>query len=426
MPSAARSSSAGVSLKRSGIWTGGKGDWDSFCQNASLLTTAMRTAVGSGNLTGAVDPSLATWCSSFAGVFDAYDICLADPESFDPGSVLGLRLDEIGSVEMALSPRPAGATEPPETVFLMLGHPGTVARFQAVLTPRIERERVRFSLTLPAGAVPALEKFKEDVESSSELLRIYYTSGHTITGASLSENAVQDNAFGAFVDGKFDLPPPLAPFWVDQEKPGGKSMTEWVPKMSDASDLSLFSWVRRVGIGQLNLEPLAAGRCWLYCDDGSGEIADFLHLSAPANGVPRITAIHVKGANNQQAGREISVGAYEVVVAQAIKNLRQILAQNIKKKIDDAVARTGPARVWDAAWPAPSSIAAETALKTALAAISALCDYEVVIVQPHVRRTYYDAHLTSVPAQKLRTLLFGALVMSRAAGAPLRVVIDGV
>ena len=426
MPSAARSSSAGVSLKRSGIWTGGKGDWDNFCQNAGVLTAAMHAAVASNNLIDAVDPFLASWCSSIAGVTGAYDICLADPESFDPGAAMIHRLEEIEGVEMSLTSPPAGATQPPEALFLVLGHLSAPATINALLTPRIEGERVRFNLSLPAGVVPAFAKFKEIIESNSELLRVYYTSGHTISGATLSESTVQDNDFTGFVDGNFDLTPPLAPFWVDKEKPGGKNMAAWVPKMSDATDLSLFSWVRRVGIGQLALAPLAAGTCWLYCDDGSGEVADFLHVSTPANQVPRITAIHVKGANNRLADRQISVGAYEVVVGQAIKNLRQILAQGIKRKIDEAVGKPGPPRVWDASWPAPSTAAAQATLQTALAAINVQCDYEVVIVQPHVRRSYYTAQLASVPARKLRTLLFGALAMARSAGAPLRVVIDGV
>jgi hypothetical protein len=113
-----------------------------------------------------------------------------------------------------------------------------------------------------------------------------------------------------------------------------------------------------------------------------------------------------------------------VVAGQAIKNLCQILAKTILLKVTDAIANAGPPRVWDAPWPAPSSPVAQVALQVALANIGAQCEYEVVIVQPHVRSTFYNAKINSEPAKKLRTLLFGALAMAKASGATLRVVID--
>ena len=175
---------------------------------------------------------------------------------------------------------------------------------------------------------------------------------------------------------------------------------------------------------QLGLTQLVTGQTWLYCDDGSGEIADFLHVHLPKNATPRITALHVKGAHSTSPSREISVSAFEVVAGQAIKNLRQILAQTIMAKVTDAIAKAGAPRVWDTPWPAPSSLVAQAALQAALTNIGSQCDYEVVIVQPHVRRTFYNANINSVPAMKLRTLLFGALSMARSSGATLRVVID--
>lgn len=425
MPSAARSGMAGVSLKRSSIWRGGKSSWDSFCTNGWLLINAMREAVQSGNLAQDIHPALASWCGSFAGVSGAYDVCMADAEAFDPEAPILNRLEELKDFQITLLPRPVGSAQPLEAVFLRLLDESSGLIAEVVITPRIDLERVRFRVDWSnVGVKDVRDRFSAIIEPNSELLRIYYDTGHTISGASLSKSAMQDNDFTHFVDGDFSMPAPTNRFKIKQEKPSGANMTTWVLQMSQGTDQSLFSWVRRFGLTQLSLAQLATGQTWLYCDDGSGEIADFLHVHIPPNATPRITALHVKGAHSDSPDREISVSAFEVVAGQAIKNLRQILAQTIMTKVTDAIAKAGAPRVWDTPWPAPSSPIAQAALQAALANIGAQCDYEVVIVQPHVRRTYYDANLNSVPAKKLRTLLFGALAMARSSGATFRVVID--
>jgi hypothetical protein len=71
----------------------------------------------------------------------------------------------------------------------------------------------------------------------------------------------------------------------------------------------LFAWV---------VNRFADG--WLTCDDGSGEVADFVHVSI--DGV--LTLVHVKGAKSNSKKRGIAVNAYEVVAAQAAKNLRYV------------------------------------------------------------------------------------------------------
>jgi hypothetical protein len=425
MPSAARSEMAGVSLKRSNIWRGGKGNWDAFCTNGSVLINAMRNAVLLGNLTHEVHPALASWCASFVGVSGAYDVCIADAEAFDPEAPILNRLEELKDFQIKLLSRPAGSTQPHEAVFLQLLQESSNLTAEVVITPRIEKERVKFRVDwLNVGVKDVRDRFNKIIEPNSELLRIYYNTGHTITGASLSKSVVQDNEFTHFVDGDFSMPASKNRYNIMKEKPSGPNMTFWVTKMSQKSDQSLFSWVRRLGITQLGLAQLATGQTWLYCDDGSGEIADFLHVHIPQNATPRITAIHVKGAHSCSPNREISVSAFEVVAGQAIKNLRQILAQTIMAKVTDAIAKTSTPRVWDAAWPAKSTLTAQTTLQAALANIGAQCDYEVVIVQPHIRRAFYNANINSVPAKKLRTLLFGALAMARSSDATFRVVID--
>lgn len=61
---------------------------------------------------------------------------------------------------------------------------------------------------------------------------------------------------------------------------------------------SLFAWV---------VDHYADG--WLTCDDGQGEVADFVHLSPEGD----LTLIHIKKAGS--LNRRMSAGPYEEVTA---------------------------------------------------------------------------------------------------------------
>src|SRR5690606_13184391 len=81
---------------------------------------------------------------------------------------------------------------------------------------------------------------------------------------------------------------------------------------------SLFGYmVKRWGI--VEGQPGPSG--WLACDDGSMESADFIHLDGEGR---TLSLIHVKGSGTASATRGISVTDYEIVVGQAIKNLRHL------------------------------------------------------------------------------------------------------
>lgn len=423
MASAARSPLAGVSLKRSGVWKGAKTDWQGFCDHAEAVIDGMRNAVTSGHLTSAVHPVLSTWCADFTNVAQAYDVCWADPETLEPGSFAAERVLSLRDFEMRVTAQPVGAT--PQSVRIEARHVPSAQTTIADIDPYFDREKIRFSVALDANAPAEFNAFKSAIQANAELLRIYYDSGHAIIAATLSAAEIQDHSFDDFVDGDFLDAPALTPYSVDQEKPAGSNLAAWIPAMRTTTDRSLFQWVVKHGIGQLGLPPLARGLAWLYCDDGSGEIADFIHVSKPAVGLPKITAIHVKGANSASGAREVSVSAYEVVVGQAVKNVRRILAGSIRQKIEEAIALQGPVRTWDAPWPAHPTLRAQRDVLRALAAIGAQCEFEVVVVQPHVMRSHYRTVLGSMKAKQLRTLLFGARTMARSASARFRVVIDG-
>lgn len=417
---AVRSSKAGVSLKRSGIWFGPKRDWNSMCATALTVLGDLQTNQANiATLSASVHSGLAESITSFTGVGPAYEVEWADPETLSgktrARTLIRLRQHydlSIGSASVALKDISIDVTD-------LVSN--TKASF--VLQPDFVGTRLVLNVV---GVIPsAFQEFVEAVTADPELIRAYYESWHTLANSTLTLAKVQDRSFSL----EFLNFAPSIVYRVDQEKPPGKKVV--LANMFTAGDVSLFKWVFKEGLSQMKLPLPQPGVCWLYCDDGSGEVADFIHLKLPtgSSGKPKITLIHVKGANGNSANRRISVGAYEVVTAQAMKNLRRMISSEMHPAISNTVAMHGAARVWDQPWQIGLTSTASTgnAMLAALNSIKAQCEYEVIIVQPHVLKSKYITAVgpsTDTAAIQLRSLLFGAQAMTQAAGAKFRVICD--
>src|SRR5204863_232813 len=81
-----------------------------------------------------------------------------------------------------------------------------------------------------------------------------------------------------------------------------------------------------------NASAAALATSWLACNDGSREIADFIHLARPVGALARLTLIHVKPSSSDSAARQISLGDYELVVSQAVKNLRFLEIKRLRNE----------------------------------------------------------------------------------------------
>jgi hypothetical protein len=224
---------------------------------------------------------------------------------------------------------------------------------------------------------------------------------------------------------------------VTQEKPpapteevnGKKVITGSVPlqDMMTDSDQSLFKWIFKEGLNLLKLNLPSSKKCWLYCDDGSSEVADFVHLdvSMPTK---RLTLIHAKGASSDSTSRQSAPGPYELVASQAIKNLRAFDSQQLLGRIENRLKSKGAQRIWDKPWqlnskPMPNSMAFQKALK----GLGTNVKFKVIIVQPHVRKSDFTNRVgnnDTVGARQLRTLLFGVESVARAVNAEFCVVAD--
>lgn len=201
-----------------------------------------------------------------------------------------------------------------------------------------------------------------DALGNGELLTVHYRSGHAFTGGRFWEARTSVARFLKWTFADF------AGYRVDQEKPEVRAPQAIHDAIGGPNDRSLFAWV---------VANYTDG--WLICDDGSGEVADFLHISP--NGT--LSVIHVKGARNASSNRRVSAAAYEVVVGQAVKNLPFADANRLRERL--AV----PALAEPACWTDGVRVTGRADFLDSLAIRDATDGYRIVVVQPHMRESHY-------------------------------------
>jgi hypothetical protein len=354
----------GVTPRLAKVWLGPSLDWEVFLAN----TQGLLGVIGSPPIEGSTPyPILARAHASLRDVKDAFDVSLAPPEYlYDEDPNVVRQLEELlhGA---GWSVRPKGG--PNCVLMLQLGE-------------RVHELKISLNLrgdkVLPT-VTPTGKGHPEEVEKIAELcrradlLKIFYESLHTYSGGQIFEVKTRPVSFPLTAcdfsgcDIKLEKPQKL-----------GQERIPDLGRIGEAGEPSLFTWVwNRFKEG------------WLWCDDGSGEIADFIHLS-PDRTV--LSLIHVKAAHSKARRRGISVSAYEVVCSQALKNLRYTergqLEQPLKEKLQK---EANLVRGWHNGQELPPR---STQFWSAIAgARYSKLRRRIVIVQPHVRKSAIPENL---------------------------------
>jgi hypothetical protein len=147
------------------------------------------------------------------------------------------------------------------------------------------------------------------------------------------------------------------------------------------------------------------------------EIADFIHLDDQSN-PPVLSLIHVKDAKSRKASRDISVSAYEVVVGQAVKNIRFLDRINLEEGLEAGLKH----KIGELVWHNGDLRTREDMLK-ALSKIGASLRQLVVVFQPQVTQKKLEevrAHPHHKDIGRLRqldTLLHGVQASCRGVSA---------
>lgn len=253
-----------------------------------------------------------------------------------------------------------------------------------------------------------------EVFERSAWLSVRFESGHTLSNGVIYSVRHRDVPFLSweFVD--------LTGYDLKKEKPPTSSSFD--PAEIGNRD-SLFCWVKH----QWPLE--SPGRGWLTCDDGSGEIADFVHFDPDDPEGPLLTLIHVKASGTNSANREISTSDYEVVVGQAVKNLRHLDRMNLAEGLEQGAHKAVAVATWANGVPQTRGDMANT-----VRGVGDNYRRQLVVVQPRVTQTELglaraaiDANQALGRAARLRqldTLLLESESSARDLGSKFLVVTD--
>ncbi|MDA7946086.1 MAG: hypothetical protein MPJ78_01270 [Hyphomicrobiaceae bacterium] len=252
---------------------------------------------------------------------------------------------------------------------------------------------------------------------SNDLLTIYFDTGHTFSRGTFYQTSFRDPHFTSWewVD--------CTDYDVGKEKPirknaNDKSVFDPAGIGSDTDD-SLFTFIAR---HWPNLKERGNPSGWLLCDDGSMESADFIHLD-PTRGAKKLALIHVKGSDSRSSSRGVSVADYEIVVGQAVKNLRHLDREALHGKLSSNDGGV----VADAVWHDGAKADRQEFLDV-LNDFGSNFKVEVHIFQPRVREAAWNQARTRVldgrpdnqttkRMRQLDSLLQGASVNSFALGA---------
>jgi hypothetical protein len=400
-PDALPASFVGVTPRMAKVWLGPSADWEVFLANSQRLLQLIESP---GAKKETPYPVLARAEGSLKDVKDAFDVSLAPPEYlYDEHPDVVTELENLLQ-QASWAVQPASGAD----CVLALKLPDGIHNFKIEI--RAEGGGIQHTVTATEKE-PSQEVEKiAALLGRADLLKIFYDSLHTFSDGQIFEVKTRPFPFPV-KDGDFSK----FEITLEKPRPAGKSEGLDLSRIGVAGEPSLFTWVWR-----------HYKQGWLWCDDGSGEIADFIHLDP---GKSTLSLIHVKAANSNSPKRGISVSAYEVVCSQALKNLRYTerreLEQPLKEKIESADAKI--VRGWR---NGKALSLRSTDLWSAIKNVRySELTRRVVIVQPHVRKSLLPANLSdntsaARQARLLYTLLYGIKADVDRYGVQFEVVVD--
>lgn len=405
LSSGAVSQVVGASPDEARLWVNRPRTWADFVADTEILLDVAAAV--------AAAPPTVRFPALAQAVNDLADVSEADAIAVVPPELLGEDTDEL------LRQRAAQWAYGAEFSVV----PGVGANLIATVTfestllgdmsiaPTIAGDKVTLGLvwvTQPASGAVGRADF-DALVVEHDWLKIYYGSGHTISGSRCFRSAYTDQWFP---DWRFKN---LVGYDVTREKPDvipGHSLGGSIgrPKAPGQRDDSLFGYCH---------DTFNAG--WLASDDGSMELADFVHIDDATN---LVTLIHAKGAGSTVAAREVSASKYEVVTGQAVKNLRHLERQSLADALDAGRRHL----IADAVWYGGVRQADRAGLIARVLALPANYRKRVVILQPQLTETEHNecANGQATPRRTLKmkqlnTLLLAARLSANAVDADFEV-----
>jgi hypothetical protein len=396
----------GVAPQKAGLWIGVTKEWKEF---VATIGKVLKHLAKKRSPSDSPLPVLATDDVDKSSIRDAFDVALQPPEYLEDPTADATEQQEAEeyATHTVIEVRSAAGLKFTADVRYRGKHVGS-ADFEVKLDAL---PRVSVAVANAKAAAGTAGPLSDILNRCTRRgwLKVWFDSGHTVAGGRIFKVHYRDLPFDGFhwVD--------FGTHEIDVEKPDD---LEEIGKHK-----SLFCWTRKTWPVLSAAAGIKPGG-WLACDDGSGEIADFIHLDDRTKGEPPLlTLIHVKGANSSKKGREVSVSAYEIVVGQAVKNLRFLDQVHLHKGLVDGKDKKIAAAVWH-----EGKKSDRQTLLTRLKGFGAEYRRRVVVIQPHVSKSLRDAATLKPKGanasrmRQLNSLLLGARSSCGGHGADFAVV----
>lgn len=405
----------GVSPHKSYIWGGPSDDGDAMCEGVARLFDILQNAPPPNANPLPMLASPAMDAATVATVANAYEAALLPSELLDydlPADLRTLaekwnRLDfDITANNGSNFDAAISLVNADDTVTPL----GTLrVTFDVSKPDKIKWTATRL-VAAPGNGQQLQTEAIDIINSRPSWLKVWFESGHTLVDQKFFTGRLRDTPFEfCFCD--------FNGFRVKVEKPTPLNAG------NIGVQTSLFCWVRQRWHRALPNAGAVSG--WLACNDGAMEIADFVHFEQ-VNGHAELTLIHVKGSKSDAATRQLSVSDYEVVVGQAVKNLRFL---DLQKTLADFTTALN-SKLMNASWNAGAA-STRANMIAAMNGVGPPPRRRVVIVQPRVCRSALTAARAAAPttrqhmiARQLDTLLLAAQANCRNLGAEFSVVAD--
>ena len=234
---------------------------------------------------------------------------------------------------------------------------------------------------------PFLVHLDRSLARRNKRFTLRYGSGHIVQSGTAYELKFSDVIFKQWR-------------WLDFEKDGEwYKLNQEKPEKNDGShtydpsrigqDHSLFCYLKNFAedlvVPDVGVKPSAD---WmLLCDDGAGEIADFVALD-PGHASPFVTFVHVKAAKGNAA--DIAWDPFSLVVGQTQKNLRDY---DVHHLAEDLARRTN-ANNRRLVWRRGTQPMDRNDFVAALRRLAPHAQRHVIVFQPRILHATWDAAVT--------------------------------
>ncbi|MFS9730117.1 hypothetical protein [Enterobacter hormaechei] len=399
----------GLNPFKSSIWKGPCKDWVTF-ENNVIEILDMLNSNNQNNLSPI--GILASPINDLKNVIDAYDFSIIDPDFIYyelPLKKLDLLRDIRNKyrIEISLTLNASFTLK----VFYENSYCGDI---QVAL--KIKDYITSFEIISQQHAPQKkdlLNKYAK-VFKHSDLIKCWYESGHAVVNSWTFKTDYKDVTYNGFI-------------WADFEK---YDICKEKPLNSEKLDLkqigkqdSLFCWVKNRWnsrwdtFDKFNTTEKPNG--WLYCDDGAGEKADFIHID-DHNDQTIISLIHIKAANSNSSSRRVSVGAHDIVLSQAVKNLRYANRKNLIQDLTERTTSSHNKMCWF-----ENKLIQSSDFLTKLSSLNSnptKIKTRVIVIQPHTTKSYYTKTQNNNIKRQLDVLLVSSDNAIKSSGADFHII----